>query len=92
MTSTRRLAVYLWQTGRREHRFASGWAGVPGECGAQCSCDTYFDGFDSLAEADVLLDRHIARGNVASLTAKQRRRWEKKAARDARLAVLAGAA
>lgn len=91
MTTNRRLDVYLQQTGKREHRQSSGWVD-PGQCGAACSCGTYFDGFETLAAADALLDRHIARGNLLALTPKQRRRWEKKAARDAKRAVLAGAA
>jgi hypothetical protein len=91
MTSDTRLHAYLRQTGKREHRQSSGWVD-PGQCGAECSCGTYFDGFETLAEADALLDRHIARENLSALTPKQRRRLEKKAARDAKRAVLAGAA
>jgi hypothetical protein len=46
------------------HRFAGGWKGTdPGSCGAECSCGDTYDGFDSLAEASELIDRHIARAN-----------------------------
>ncbi|MEV7268439.1 hypothetical protein AB0N38_33270 [Micromonospora aurantiaca] len=44
----------------REHYYASGWKGGPGECGAQCGCGLTYDGFDSLKQASELLERHIA--------------------------------
>lgn len=92
MTTDRRLDVYLAQRGVRQHRYAAGTAGVPGECAAECSCGTYFAGFDTLAEADALLGQHIERANLARLTPRQRRRVTKKASRDAVRVVLAGAA
>lgn len=51
-------------TARRTHYQAAGWGGVPGECGGECACGVTYYGFDTIGEASVLLDRHIAR-NVA---------------------------
>lgn len=93
MTSNRRLGVYARQRGiQREHRQIAGWGGIPGRCGVECECGVTFDHFDTIAEADALLQQHIASAVPLGLTPKQRRRLEKKAARDAKLAVLAGAA
>jgi hypothetical protein len=92
MTTDQRLDVYLAQRGIRRHVVTTVWGGVRGECGSQCSCDTYFDGFDTIGEADAFLDRHIALANLAALSPKQRRRWAKKDARDAKRVALAGAA
>lgn len=44
----------------RGHSHESGWVGPSGECGISCSCGVAFDGFDTIAEAAALLDRHIA--------------------------------
>lgn len=43
-----------------KHQQVAGWGGIPGACGVECACGTTFDGFDSIAEALVLLDQHIA--------------------------------
>lgn len=92
MNTNRRLSVYLLQRGiPREHKRVAGWGGVPGECGVECACGVTFDNFDTIAEADALLQRHIAEPLPLGLTPKQRRRAEKKAARDAKRAILAGA-
>jgi hypothetical protein len=42
------------------HQLYVYWGGMPGECGAECSCGLAFDGFDRLGEAVNLVDRHIA--------------------------------
>lgn len=54
MTQTTDTAV------RVEHMHVGGSGGAPGECSAECACGVTFDGFDSIAEAAALLDRHIA--------------------------------
>ena len=44
-----------------EHRAEAGWGGGVGEkYGNRCTCGTTFDGFDSQAEAQYELTRHIA--------------------------------
>jgi len=46
--------------GETLHEQENGWGGVPGDCGVSCTCGVMFDGFDTIAEALVLLNRHIA--------------------------------
>lgn len=53
-----------WPTG--EHRYAEGWKGGPGECGASCACGLTYDGFDTLAEPSELIDRHVALATTGS--------------------------
>ena len=44
-----------------EHEISTAWKGdEPGECGVECKCGVTYDGFDSLAEAETHLLRHIA--------------------------------
>jgi hypothetical protein len=44
-----------------KHEISTGWKGDgPGECGVACTCGVTYDGFDSLAEAEQHLLRHIA--------------------------------
>jgi hypothetical protein len=44
-----------------EHHQSGGWKSTaPGTCGAECACGVTFDGFDTLAEAVELVERHIA--------------------------------
>jgi hypothetical protein len=44
-----------------EHHHSGGWKGEgPGTCGAECVCGVTFDGFDTLAEAVELVERHVA--------------------------------
>ena len=46
------------------HRLTSAWGGVRGECGVSCECGVTFDGFDTIAEAEALLDNHIEQAAV----------------------------
>lgn len=51
---------------RSGHFQVAGWTGDrPGDCGVECSCGTKFDGFDTIGEASVLLQQHIARSRPA---------------------------
>ena len=43
-----------------EHYHAAGAGNEPGACAAVCACGVTFAGFDSIAEAVVELDKHIA--------------------------------
>jgi hypothetical protein len=56
----------------QEHIQASGWHGGPGQCGAVCTCGTTFAGCDSIAEADALLDDHIAQATTTTTIPPQR--------------------
>ncbi|QOC89851.1 hypothetical protein [Micromonospora craniellae] len=50
------------------HQTGTGWTGAdPGQSGVACVCAVAFDGFDSIAEAQVHLDRHIAAANSSAL-------------------------
>lgn len=46
--------------GNPAHMQLSGWGGAAGGCGVSCACGVMFDGFDTIAEAAELLERHIA--------------------------------
>lgn len=52
-----------------EHKHVGGSAGVPGECSARCSCDTTFDGFDTVQDALVHLNQHIENERQAAARA-----------------------
>lgn len=47
-------------SGNPAHMQLSGWGGAAGGCGVSCACGVMFDGFDTIAEAAELLERHIA--------------------------------
>lgn len=50
-----------------EHGLRAGWAHGPGQYGVECACNTTFDGFDSLGEAQQLLDQHVADEQAADV-------------------------
>lgn len=47
-----------------EHHQVAGSVGGPGENGAECVCGVVFDGFDTIAEANEQLARHVADANA----------------------------
>lgn len=62
------------EVGNRHHEVA-GWAGGPGACGIACACGIAYDGCDTLAEASMLLARHIAAAKHRNDGDRGNERW-----------------
>lgn len=57
-------AAHASEDANLTHRLTSAWGGVVGECGVECACGVTFDGFDRIADAEVLLNEHIEQAGI----------------------------
>lgn len=48
------------------HRGFRSWGSGPNGAGTRCTCGTVLDGFATVAEASMVMDRHVAEGNAAT--------------------------